>query len=218
MRRANASLIHCFECLLAACVASTLAQGASRPPAGTPPRPVARQGAATKPSTLPAGAADNAAPSYLLALAMLPKDQNHLDMAVIMPADENPKIDDTAVAVIRRYDPAVQLLRRGAAAPRCDWGLDRSKGPELKVPQLNLARTMSQLVLLLARHGLQQKQGADACGDAAALMTFGRHIGQEPFIIGKMIESGVVQSRRAGRHPGPFRQRAVHSRRDAARI
>jgi hypothetical protein len=115
-------------------------------------------------------------------------------MAVIMPADENPKIDDTAVAVIHRYNPAVQLLRRGAAAPRCDWGLDRSKGPELDVPQLSLARTMSQLVLLRARHGLQQKQGADACEDAAALMAFGRHIGQEPFIIGKMIETGVVQS------------------------
>jgi hypothetical protein len=201
MRRANAWLVHCFGCILAAWAASSAAQGAPRPgpaprPAiGAPSRPQARPAPASRPATARAGAAtDNAAPSYLLALAMLPKDQNHPDMAVIMPAGENPKIDDTAAAVIHRYDPAVQLLRRGAAAPRCDWGLDRSKGPELDVPQLSLARTMSQLVLLRARHGLQQKQGADACEDAGALMAFGRHIGQEPFIIGKMVESGVVQS------------------------
>lgn len=161
----------------------------------TPPQKAPGQGAPSwlglPPATAPAGAADNAATHYRQAFALLDAAATREIRAA---ADVDGPPNDAAVAVVKKYDAVSQLLRKGAAAPKCDWGLDRGRGPELVMPHLDAARTASQLTGLRVRVEARDKKPADAYEDAAALLVLGRRVGSDPIAICKMVEGGVVLS------------------------
>src|SRR5207248_831999 len=118
------------------------AASSASPPAASPPA---------------AAPAENAATYYRQAFALLPQKPDDPDIKAMKEAGDGPPTP-AEVALVRKYDPAAQLLRRGAAVPRCDWGLDRTKGPDLLITHLQPTRTMAYLIALRFRHGMQEKR------------------------------------------------------------
>ena len=104
------------------------------------------------------------------------------------------RIDASVAKFVARHEETFALLRKGAAAPRCDWGTDVREGTRAKLPHLAAARKTANLTRLRARVLLQQGRTADALGDAVALLAFARHVGSDPLIIAKLTECGVADA------------------------
>jgi len=104
------------------------------------------------------------------------------------------RIDASVAKFAARHDETFALLRKGAAAPRCDWGTDVRQGTRAKLPHLAAARKIANLTRLRARVLVQQGRTADALGDAVALLAFARHIGSDPVVVAKFMECGVADA------------------------
>ena len=135
---------------------------------------------------------DNAATHYRRALEVLP-DTSNPDWAILRHPDAV-RLDPPAVEFIRKHEPTFELLRKGAACRRCDWGIDAGQAADGDLPHLAPARTLASLVRLRARLLFQQRRHAEAMDDVVALLTLSRHIGASPFIAAKSAEAGVADS------------------------
>lgn len=135
---------------------------------------------------------DNAATYYRKAFEVLP-DESDPNWPILQQPDAV-RLDDTAAEFIRKHDVTFELLRNGAAAPRCDWRVDPKRGSAAGLPHLAGARTISNLTRLRTRLLFQQRRHAEAMEDVAALITLSRHVGAEPFIAAKLIEAAVADS------------------------
>ena len=127
----------------------------------------------------PAG--DNAATFYRQAFEVLP-DTSDPDWTILNTPDAI-RLDETAVRFVQKHESTVQLLRKGAAVLRCDWG----SGPD----PLNLdkARTLASVARLRARLLYQQGKHSDAMEDAVALLAYSRHVGSFPRVSAKLAEA-----------------------------
>jgi hypothetical protein len=140
----------------------------------------------------PAADADNAATHYRQAFAVLP-DTSNPEWAILEHPDAV-RLDPLAIEFIRKHEPTFDLLRKGAACRRCEWGVDPKQDPEGKVPHLASARVLANLVRLRARLLFQQRRHGEALDDVVALLTLSRHVGGEPYVSAKRLEVNVAES------------------------
>jgi hypothetical protein len=139
--------------------------------------------------TVPAlGRADepNAAVHYRKAFELLPQltaeDRQILDLRAAAPVDEK------ALDLIKRAEPALAELHRGAAVAECDWGLDFAKGfdgladPHFRAPPL------AQLACLRSLARFDKGQGADAFADLGAVITLARHLGKDGPYVSRLVQ------------------------------
>jgi hypothetical protein len=154
--------------------------------------PLGAEEATTKEAT----GEENAALSYWQAFALLPKLTDSENRA--MKNFDTAPLDETAVRIIEKSEPALKMLLQGAKSRRCDWGWKKENGVQAFMPHLNKAREVVRLACLRARYHLSQNNPPAAIDDLMAALTLGRHIGQDgPLISGLVyisIESLVVST------------------------
>jgi RNA polymerase sigma factor (sigma-70 family) len=157
--------------LKAAPPAGPLAQAAGpRPPeAGPQPAPAAGGGA-------------NAALRYGQAFIALRRGVGDKDKlladCLTMPLDAH------AREVVSKAGYALQMMRRGAELPRCDWATDLERGIELPYTHADGARVLSALACLRARMRFEEGQSAEALADAVAALALARHVSQDGTLDG----------------------------------
>ena len=118
---------------------------------------------------------ENAALGYWQAFAALPPEPEGADAAA-------------RAAWAEQAEPALDLLRKAAAVPHCDWDLDLDQGPELLLPHLAKMRTLVRAAVAraTARRG-SDPTGADA--DLRAAFLAARHVGTDPVVISQLVRA-----------------------------
>jgi hypothetical protein len=129
----------------------------------------------------------NAALKYWQAFAQLPKltdaEQNKL-----FADDLTMPLDAHARELVTKTDYALRMMYQGAAAPRCDWGIDWEEGGmEVLLPQLRAAKVLSVLACLRARLRFEEGHNADAVADLVAAIAMGRHASLDGSFIGVLV-------------------------------
>jgi hypothetical protein len=142
----------------------------------------------------PAPAADdNAAPLYLRAFQSLPPGKM---LREVIPFPQHPLTADPAspavAAILERYAPAVELLRRAADRPGCRFDRDWSRPSlDMLLPELQEVRAASWLVMLAARRAAAAGDGDAALADVVRIHRMGRHVAGEPFLVSGLVGEAI---------------------------
>ena len=139
----------------------------------------------------------NAALKYWQAFAQLPRitdaEQKKLVAdCLIMPLDAH------AREIVTQADHALLMMHRGAALPRCNWGIGSEEGIRALLPHPQAARVLASLACLRARLRFEDGRNAEAIEDIVAGMTLGRHISQDglliPVLFRQVIEHRMTET------------------------
>lgn len=134
---------------------------------------------------------ENAALKYWQAFATMPKltDAEQNKLAAL---DPNKPLDAHTKDIVTQAEYSLQMMHRGAALRRCDWGISYEDGVFLLLPQGSAARALTSLARLRARMRFEAGQNDEAIEDLIAAMTLGRHLSQDggfiPLLVGYAIE------------------------------
>ena len=129
----------------------------------------------------------NAAVFFRRAVAALP-EMTRTDQRVLLRAP-TAQLNRTAVALLQKGSPALSEWQRGAALPRCDWGLDFSpSGFDQLVDLFGKMDSLTRLASLQVRLLFQGNRVAEAVDAIAALILTGRHIGRSGPLIAKVYQ------------------------------
>src|SRR5262249_8642285 len=106
------------------------------------------------------------------------KEQRKLHTeCVTMPLDAHTR------EVVTKAEYALRMMHRGAALPRCDWGICYDEGIHVRLPHMAGARMLPSLTCLRARMRFESGQNAEAIDDIVAALTLGRHASQDGVLI-----------------------------------
>jgi hypothetical protein len=90
------------------------------------------------------------------------------------------------------------MMRRGAALPRCDWGIGYEEGVGTLLPYAPAARLTANLACLRARMRFEEGRSAEAIDDLVAGITLARHVSMEGgfimMLIGYHIEHSMIET------------------------
>jgi hypothetical protein len=137
----------------------------------------------------------NAALQYWQAFATLPvltdAEQQKLGAEYqTMPLDAH------AREIVTKAAYALRMMHRGAALPRCDWGIGWEEvGIDIRLPQVDGARVLASLACLRARLRFEEGKNAEALSDIVAALTLGRHVSQDTVYV--MLLAGYAIEHRA---------------------
>jgi hypothetical protein len=137
----------------------------------------------------------NAALKYWQAFATLPRftaaEQKKLHAECLtMP------LNAQARKFVSRAAYSLRMLHRGAALPRCDWGIGwAEEGIDVRLPHNDGARVLTSLACLRARLRFEEGKSADAIEDLVAALTLARHISREGVYV--MLLAGYAIEHRA---------------------
>ncbi len=93
---------------------------------------------------------------------------------------------------IATYDSAFKLLRQAARQKvPCDWGYDLTQGPELLLPGLAKAKSMSQAARLRVRWHLEHGRPDDARDDLLAAFVLGRQVSRDGILISALVQAAI---------------------------
>lgn len=134
---------------------------------------------------------DNAAPFYRLAIAELERLRS--DPAnKILAAAERPTSTDAefraAVKALRVYDKALAYVTQAAERPRCDFGRDYGLGPNLELPEYAHQKRLAKLLALRAEGASERGDWRAALADLRRVQAVARHTGDEPILIGMLVQ------------------------------
>ena len=139
----------------------------------------------------------NAALKYWQAFATLPTLTHDEQYKLYRDCLSMP-LDARARELVGKADYSLEMMRRGAALPRCDWGITYEDGVYLRVPQGPAARTLAALACLRARLRFEAGRNAEALDDVVAAMTLGRHVSREGgfilLLVGYAIEARMGET------------------------
>jgi hypothetical protein len=124
----------------------------------------------------------NAALKYWQAFAALPHltdaEQKKLNAASLTkPPDARDR------ELVAKAEYALQMLHRGAALRRCDWGTDYEEGIYVRTPHADAARVLCSLACLRARLRFGEGKSAAAVEDLVEALTLSRHVSQDGVLI-----------------------------------
>jgi hypothetical protein len=102
------------------------------------------------------------------------------------------KLTPRFAELLARYDAQLRLVRQAAhATVPCDWGIDRSAGPNTMLPHLARAKAVVQTARLHAMWALQQGRQADACEDFVASLVLGRNLSRDGTVISVLVQFAI---------------------------
>jgi hypothetical protein len=159
----------------AVCLAmSMLLLAVESAPAGTPPE---------------AGA--NAALKYWQAFATLPRLAAG-EKAKLKDDRQTMPLDARAREIVAEATYALDMMRRGAAVPRCDWAIGwADEGLENRLPYLDGAMLLSSLACLRARLRFEEGLNVEAIADILAAITMARHISLDGSLPSILLRNGI---------------------------
>jgi len=139
--------------------------------------------------------AENAALVYEKAFAatrFTEKDRRFAaDVASGKSSLSDPSVARRAEAILTNNAESIQLIRRAAAMPRCDFEVDWSKGFEVAFPHLAKLRNCSNLLalesMMLARRG-RVDRAIETCRENLHLTK----AADEPVVIGVFVQYAIV--------------------------
>jgi hypothetical protein len=121
----------------------------------------------------------NAALKYWQAFATLPRFTAG-EAAKLLEECQSMPLDAPARGMAAEARYALDMMRRGAALPYCDWGIGwADEGIGNRLPHLDGARQLSALACLRARLRFAEGQSAEAIADILAAMAMGRHASRD---------------------------------------
>ncbi len=128
----------------------------------------------------------NAALKYWQAFATLPKfsdaENKKIGECLTTP------LDDQTRKMLTNSDYSLQMLHRGAALRRCDWGMSYEEdGIYVLLPHAPAARVLTALACLRGRLRFEAGQSALAIDDLLAAMTLGRHVSLDGSLIAVLV-------------------------------
>jgi len=133
----------------------------------------------------------NAATHYRKAFSLLPKltdaDKEILDQVLTTP------LEDKAGDLIKRSEPVLQELHRGAALKECDWEWNLSKYFDQVGEVLGKTSDLGKLAYLRACYYFQHNQGRAAVDDLIAVLVMSRHIGKDGPFMSQLVQFAVEQ-------------------------
>src|SRR5579871_1004362 len=116
----------------------------------------------------------NAALKYWQGFAALPSfadaEQKQLGECLTMSLDAH------AREAVTRARYALTMVQRGAALPRCDWGIGYEEGVGTLLPHAAAARLIANLACLRARLSFEEGRNAEAIDDVFAVLVLGRRV------------------------------------------
>jgi hypothetical protein len=128
----------------------------------------------------------NAAIQYWQAFALMPTldkdDEKLLENWNTVPLD-----DPQVKKLLEGSQASLMFLQRGAAMKSCDWGLKYDDGMGMLMPHMSRARDLARLAALRGRNEYERGSWKIGRNDAMAIVTLGRHVGQEPVLIGRLV-------------------------------
>jgi hypothetical protein len=134
----------------------------------------------------------NAALKYWQGFATLPRltdaEQKKLGECLTM------RLDAKAKATLTRARYALDMMQRGAALPRCDWGIGYEEGVGTLLPYASAARLTANLACLRARVRFEEGQSARATDDVLAAMNLGRRVSLDG-IVSLLLASYAIEHR-----------------------
>jgi hypothetical protein len=149
------------------------------------------------PPATPGDGGENAALKYWQAFATLPTTTDAELTKLIADCPTMP-VDARVRELVAKADYSLDMMRRGAALPRCDWGIDCSEGIYLRLPQGPAARLLASFACLRARMRLEEGRTADALDDILAAMTLARHVSREGgfivLLVGYAIDQRLIET------------------------
>ena len=132
----------------------------------------------------------NPALVYAQAIAVLPdrSGQDHL----FTNEWRGRALDGEFGKQIATYDNAFKLLRHAARqkAP-CDWGYDLTQGPELLLPSLAKAKSLTQAARLRVRWHLENGRPDGARDDLLAAFVLGRQVSKDGILISALVQVAI---------------------------
>lgn len=140
----------------------------------------------------------NAALVYRQAFEQMPKleeEENKLVLKAIgKNGAANPLDRVASTKLVEKFAPGLDALHRAAAMPECDWGLDYSLGPKLKMPHFGKGLVLYKVALLRARLRWNDGRLADGISDWVAVMRLSRQMGADALLLAKLVETSIETS------------------------
>lgn len=131
-------------------------------------------------------ASGNAALQYWQAFALLPtldeEDEEVVGNWKTVSLDE-PRVKE----IVESSRTSLMFLHRAAGMTNCDWGLKYDDGMGMLMPHMTRARDLARLAALRGRYEFEKGNWKVGRDDARAIVTLGRHVGQEPVLIARLV-------------------------------
>jgi hypothetical protein len=99
--------------------------------------------------------------------------------------------EEAAKQLVSKCEASLQLVVQGANEPACEWGLDFSQGPTMKLPHIAKGMSLAKVLGLRARIELQNREFEKAMDDLLTLMHFSRHLSEPRLLIGYLVQISV---------------------------
>jgi hypothetical protein len=155
-----------------------------------------REGLPLEPGDLrrdpPLTPADNAAPIYRKAIAMLEEERFQVLLKDANASEQGRPVTIPARrAALAELRPVLDLIRTAAGKPGCDFDRDWSLGFDVLFPEL---AGLKQLVKLLANSAEEAALAGDwprAFGDVRASYALAQHAGEDPILIGMLVQVSI---------------------------
>ncbi len=134
----------------------------------------------------------NAAVIYWTAFAALPTitQEQREKMTAAAKATSEP-IPDEVRATLPQYETALHEMHRAVQCEACDWQLDYTAGPHLRLPHLQHARDLAWVALVRARVRFAAGENEAAVNDVLDVLRMGRDCGRSPVIISMLVDVAI---------------------------
>ncbi len=147
------------------------------------------------PKAASAPSAPNAAVVYWQAFAAMPSlDEQQKTLLNPAISSVTAPLHIQLPPIVALYDRALHELHRARAIAPCDWQLDTASGPELLLPHLEKARSLSRVALLRARLRFASGDTDAGVSDALAVLKLARDCGASPVVISILVGAAVEQA------------------------
>jgi hypothetical protein len=132
----------------------------------------------------------NAALKYWQAFAALPK-QTDAEINELVAQWRTMPLDARAKELLAQSAYSLQMMHRGAAVAKCNWGIGYEDGVNTRISQAPAARVLSALACLRARQRFEEGRKPEAVDDLVAALTLARHSSQGGGIITVLFSYAV---------------------------
>lgn len=141
---------------------------------------------------------ENAALWYWRAFAMNPNLTMDADTPLVdhLRDMDNPdwKLSPAAESSIKALDEIIVEFVHGSEKPSCDFGIDRSQGPNALLPHLSPMRLLTRAMLADARMCIVRKQPARAKTLVIACLRAANHLSGDGLTVSSIVSTSMLKT------------------------
>lgn len=149
-------------------------------------------GVAEKAEAVPAE--ENAARDYYRAMELWKEMAEKPEGQLLVGFSGEERIGLELAEALRKAEAVLKEVDKGTEKARCQWEIDRSKGPVTELSYLGSMRMLARAAGVRARYSFQEGRRRDGLKQTLAIMRMGRHIGQTDGVIIEHLVGISIQS------------------------